>query len=253
MKASSKTTCITGQEPTHFQMEQSTSDHSMKTSTFEAEVFSVSSDLIRYEVNMKFTQHGRMFPLLPLKVAVANWDCRSQLYPSHQISQKPGIWSQSTVSRWLLQTATCFCVTSLGRVKRNRIFQAPFRVFSSCLPTDTCRNTAQFCTDSLWRFFLLIFEVKYKFHRDEKKAELYFCHSEWSILVPLLLNINWANLNKGVLNCKDTISFPKTRNLSPLHNPQNRFNEKNNCRNSHENVHVYSPWLTSPSNLLGLI
>lgn len=156
-------------------------------------------------------------------------------------------------SRWLLQTPTCFCVTSLGRVKRNRIFQAPFRVFSSCLPTDTCRNMAQFCTDSLWRFFLLIFEVKYKFHRDEKKAELYFCHSEWSILVPLLLNINWANLNKGVLNCKDTISYPKTRNLYPLHNPQNRFNEKNNCRNSHENVHVYSPWMTSPSNLLGLI
>lgn len=43
----------------------------MKTSMFEAEVFSVSFDLIRYEVNMKFTQHGRMFPLLPLKLAVA--------------------------------------------------------------------------------------------------------------------------------------------------------------------------------------
>lgn len=159
-------------------------------------------------------------------------------------------------SGWLLQRPIWFCVNrslSSGKVQRNRIFQAPFRIFSSCLPTDICKNTAQFCTDSLWSFFLLILEVKYKFHRDKKKAELYFCQSEWSILVPLLLNINWANLNKGVLNCKDTTSFPKTRNLYPLYNPQNRFNEKNNCRNSHENVHVYSPWMTSLSILLDLI
>lgn len=43
----------------------------MKTSTFEAEIFSVSFDFIRYEVNVKFTQHGGMFPLLPLKLALA--------------------------------------------------------------------------------------------------------------------------------------------------------------------------------------
>lgn len=134
-------------------------------------VFSVSFDFISSKVQIKFTQHGSRFLLLPVKLALGIWDCWSQLYPFHKISQKSVIHSQSEVFKMVIPHIH-FLLPGLWAQAEFRETEQ-FRPLSELLFQAVCLQMHA----EIQHWFVLIvcevcvylfFEVKYKFQRDGK-------------------------------------------------------------------------------------
>lgn len=173
-----------GLEPTHFQVEQSTLDHSMKTSMFEV----IESCSLFYYFWFHKLQSPNKIHLAREWVSFATSEtCTGYLrllMPVRSFSLDQSKVCDSFPVRSFqdsYSTHPLFVTRSLGsdRVQRNRTVQTPFRaVVSSCLPTDACRNTVLIPADSLQSLCLLIFWGKVQISERWENVEVYFHHSQ---------------------------------------------------------------------------